>query len=152
MKREPPTDDKTHLMLGALVRNVIARRRPSDPHPDVVRFPARLVARGRRRKFAWRWPAFGAVALALGLVASRYWFGPVLRYTVSGQHIHFSDGSDVNFSRDGQVRVLGVTARGAHLRLEGGTARIRVLGKLGTPRWSIEAGPYTLATAGVDLE
>jgi hypothetical protein len=143
------------MLLGALVRNVFAGRGETEQHRDVVPFPARLVVRGRRRAIAWRWSAFAATAVGAGLVALallRFWSSPPVRYTVSGQRIHFSDGSDITFGRDGHVSVLGVTTRGAHVRLDAGSARIRLLGKPGGPRWSVDAGPYTLATAGSDLE
>jgi hypothetical protein len=154
MKREsPPTDDKAHLLLGALVRSVFARRRTGQRVP-VVPFPVRMAVRGRRGLLGSRWGAFGAGALAVAVVAlvlTRGRSEPALKYTASGERMHFSDGSDIIVGQGSHVSVLGVTDRGAHLRLDGGSAQVRLMGKPGA-LWSVDAGPYTLAAARVNLE
>jgi hypothetical protein len=151
MTREPPSDDKAHVLLGALVRSVLGRRRATERLARVP-FPVRMAVRGRRRALASRWAAFGAGALAVAVAAFFLTRGqPGLQYTTSGDRMHFSDGSDVIVGRDSHLAVMGVTERGAQLRLDGGGAQLRLLGKPGA-LWTVDAGPYTLVAARVTLD
>src|SRR5205814_774277 len=143
--------DKAHLLLGALVRNVL--RRGTDRLP---RLPAavRRAALGRPVGWSSRWIPFAGGALAVGVVAlvvvviARS--GKALSYTRSGAQLRFSDGSDVAVGRDGRVEVLGTTDRGGHLRLRAGSAQVRLAGRAGAV-WTIDAGPYTIAAARATL-
>jgi len=68
MKREPPAqDEKPHQLLGELVRNVLGRRRQQDA--PTLPFPRRMTRRRGGTPARSRWVAFGAGALAAGLVA-----------------------------------------------------------------------------------
>jgi hypothetical protein len=149
MKREPvtSTDDKAHLLLGALVRNVL--RRGTDRLP---RFPSAVSRAALGRRYS-RWRPFVGGALAVALVAAMVMVArssKTLGYTRSGDRVRFSDGSEVTVSRDGRLEVLQTTARGAHLRLHG-SAQVRFVGRPGAV-WNIDAGPYTVAAARATLD
>jgi hypothetical protein len=152
MKREPPasSDDKAHLLLGALVRNVL--RRGTDRLP---RFPSAVhqAALGRGTITSSRWLPFAGGALAMGLLALVVMFaraGKTISYTRSGGQVRFSDGSDITVSPGGQLDVLGTTDKGGRLRLHG-SGQLSVLGRPGA-LWSVEVGPYTVAAARATLD
>jgi TolA-binding protein len=131
--------------------------------PAVLR-PAR---RGKPERARWTLPA--AAAAAVALVVGGVWMARPrsLELTIAGEPaaagawiaapagspvpIRFSDGTDVRLDAGGQARVLDVSARGAQLMLESGTAVLSVVPK---PRahWTVSAGPYTVEVKGTRFE
>jgi hypothetical protein len=156
----PPTDgEHPHFLLGSIVRNGFSSRRNGDPvplAPSVVR-----TAMHRRRPWIRPMVALagaGLVALAvIGVARSSLMAGPTLRYVVERQagagekKLRFTDGSTISAENSTRLRVVAAGRRGARLRLEEGSAHLRIAGR---PRaeWLVEAGPYTLTVGGGELE
>jgi hypothetical protein len=65
--------------------------------------------------------------------------------------IDFSDGSEVAVRPDSQIRVQSITANGAAVSLERGSAHVSVVHREKT-QWSFAAGPYRVAVIGTKFE
>jgi TolA-binding protein len=124
----------------------------------------------RRGKAEWaRWMLPAAAAVVAAIVVGGVWMARPrsLELTIAGEPaaagawiaapagspvpIRFSDGTDVKLDAGAQARVLDVSARGAQLMLESGTAVLSVVPK---PRahWTVSAGPYTVEVKGTRFE
>jgi transmembrane sensor len=135
----------------------------------LARHPVRTAFRATRRRKprrAW-WLAAAAALVSLGLLTARAAHRtPPLGLSVAGKPgrgqwitapsetpvpLRFSDGSEVTLAPYGRARVLDVTASGAHVMLESGTARVSV-----TPnrdeRWTFSAGPFTVDVRGTRFD
>ena len=159
-RRSPPPADgeHPHFLLGSIVRNGFSSRRNGDPVPLV---PS-LLRRGLRRR-VWTRPALllaGASLVAVGavgIVRSVRLAGPAIKYVVerapgaAEKKLRFSDGSVVSAENATRLRVTSASRRGARLRLEEGAAHLRIAAR---PRaeWAVEAGPYSLAISGGELD
>jgi TolA-binding protein len=71
----------------------------------------------------------------------------------SSSLLHFSDGTEVELATDAAAQLVEVSARGATLALEHGTAQFRVTPLPGA-QWSVAAGPFRVEVKGTvfDLE
>ena len=156
----PPTDgEHPHFLLGSIVRNGFSSRRNGDPVP----LAPSVVRTAMHRRHSWGRPALvlagaGLVALAvIGVARSGLFAGPNLRYAVERaagggeKKLRFTDGSTISAENSTRLRVVSASRRGARLRVEEGSAHLRIASR---PRaeWFVEAGPYTLTTAGGELE
>lgn len=65
--------------------------------------------------------------------------------------LDFSDGSEVRVRAASQLRVLGVTSKGAHVALERGAAHVAVVHREQT-KWLFSAGPYRVHVIGTRFE
>ncbi|WP_437821478.1 FecR domain-containing protein [Sorangium sp. So ce1078] len=140
--------------------------------------PEREHARGRERMLdalerdalpvaPRRWllvPAVAILLLAL-LGALTLWPERQLDYRVEGASVsesylsagpggataRFSDGTSIAFAPGARARIAAVTARGASVSIEGGSARFRVAHLPGAA-WAAEAGPFTVTVTGTEFD
>jgi transmembrane sensor len=131
--------------------------------------PAALRPAPRRKPERVRWMLTAAAAVAASLAVGGVWMARPrsLELTIAGEPaaagawiaapasspvpIRFSDGTDVKLDSGGQARVLEVSARGAQLMLESGTAVLNVVPKP-SAHWTVSAGPYTVEVKGTRFE
>ncbi|WP_437756238.1 FecR domain-containing protein [Sorangium sp. So ce1389] len=69
----------------------------------------------------------------------------------SGATARFSDGTSIAFAPGARARIAAVTARGASVSIEGGSARFRVAHLPGAA-WAAEAGPFTVTVTGTEFD
>lgn len=117
---------------------------------------------------AWRFlvPVVSA-AMAAAVVAVVVWPETPLEMSVRGQPharadfiqasesdavLDFSDGTEVVVRQHAQMRVTRVTASGADVALERGSARVAVVHRDRNTRWNFSAGPYRVAVVGTKFE
>lgn len=130
------------------------------------RFAAHLHGVESTPERSRRWiliPAFGmAAAIALTVAL---WPEAPLGVTVNGRAgtaelvesgtseavVDFSDGSEVRVREASQLRVLNVTAQGAQVALDRGSAKVSVVHRQKT-KWVFMAGPYKVHVVGTQFE
>jgi hypothetical protein len=77
--------------------------------------------------------------------------GALMRSSHAPASVTFSDGSQFVLGPESAGRVLGTSARGGQVRLDEGSATVRVTHAPGA-RWSVEAGPFLVAVTGTSFE
>jgi ferric-dicitrate binding protein FerR (iron transport regulator) len=65
--------------------------------------------------------------------------------------IRFSDGTDVTLDRASRGRVASLGAEGAHVKLEQGRARVKVVHRPGAA-WRFDAGPCVIQVTGTSFD
>ncbi len=63
-------------------------------------------------------------------------------------HLAFDDGTGVDLAAGTQARVMQITAHGAELLLERGSAELRVVHRDAQTKWTLHAGPYQVHVVG----
>jgi hypothetical protein len=108
------------------------------------------------------------VAAALGIAALAFFIlrTKSLSYSVAGAGstagyieakddvpaiLRFSEGSEVSLAPGSRARVADVSAHGARIVLESGSAHIAIR-HLPKAEWSVDAGPFRIAVIGTDFD
>jgi hypothetical protein len=65
--------------------------------------------------------------------------------------LHFSEGSEIKLAPGSRARVAEVSAHGARIILESGSAHIAIQ-HLPKAEWSVDAGPFRIAVIGTDFD
>ncbi|MEM9069023.1 MAG: FecR family protein [Myxococcota bacterium] len=122
-----------------------------------------LTARAPKKRILW-WPPV-LIAAAAALIA--FWMrpAPALTFAVEGRPsspetfvaaeaqplaLSFSDGSRIQLSEGSRAQVDELTPVGATLRIDHGTADVRVRHREETS-WRVQAGPYTVHVVGTSF-
>jgi hypothetical protein len=76
----------------------------------------------------------------------------VVETSAQSETLDFSDGSEVVVGPASQLRVEQMTAQGATMSLEHGSARVSVVHRTAKTRWTFMAGPYRVTVVGTRFE
>ncbi|MCC6527809.1 MAG: FecR domain-containing protein [Polyangiaceae bacterium] len=162
------SDERAIDGLGRLARTQATELDPRAHALGRSRLVEAVAAKRGRKAGGHRRLAVGALAAAAALalavvVLYKAWPARPLRYSVAGATeaeggyvravepatVAFSDGSRAELRRGTALRVLALEVEGAQLLVEGGHADFEVVHAPGrVARWSVVAGPFTVAVTG----
>jgi hypothetical protein len=135
-------------------------RRPGLPAARIALGLATLAAAGAAVALIASWrggPAGseGALTFAVEAPASVHAtpaMGEEIRASGDDEaSIRFSDGTDVTLTRASRGRVASLDAAGAHVKLEQGRARVKVVHRPGAD-WRFDAGPCVIQVTGTSFD